>query len=501
MSALQKPRFKDLNHGECAGAPILKSLWDRFDFSLLLTQSGIMKRSGIPSWLICFLYVVGLVSNRSSVVQMAELADKDALLKAMFQPWKLAQYTLSRFFTNGFAWMTFGKKRVERLQQDEMTQLTEGDVINLDDTHSAHPYAKQLPFLSWLYDHSTKAYVWATNLVVLQAVLKSGLEYPLLYRVWHKPETKGEGLTKLDLARQMLLMLRDSVTCRLWVAMDRWYLCKTFFSFLEENNFDWVTKAKRNTALFRKVIEPGTRRERFVPLTPVMLIREVFKDLTRQAASGLSSISIPDIYMKCPYTVINRKGRQVTKQRLVPIAAVVAIRLKEDEDPDSDFAQTEEVESPATYRGAYLLISNRHDAPEEALRTYVKRWRIEVFFRAAKQELAFEKCHSESEAHHHAHFELLFVTETLLAVALWELNKEKTSDEGYTHGEMVRGLFHTRCQVRRNNHKGIPQISIDCDTQVRQFARLIELFWPDHYLMLLWATPKPEIYQSLLRTA
>ncbi|XID91532.1 hypothetical protein ACF3MZ_23935 [Paenibacillaceae bacterium WGS1546] len=53
--------------------------------------------------------------------------------------------------------------------------------------------------------------------------------------------------------------------------MDRWYLCKHFFSFLEENDFDWVTKAKRNTALFRKVIEPGTRRERYEPLTPVML--------------------------------------------------------------------------------------------------------------------------------------------------------------------------------------------------------------------------------------
>jgi hypothetical protein len=110
------------------------------------------------------------------------------------------------------------------------------------------------------------------NLVVIQAVLKSGLEYPLFYRVWHKPEIKGEGLTKIDLAKQMLLMLRESVT------------------FIETNNFDWVTKAKRNTALFRKVIEPGTRRERFVPLTPVMLIREVFKDLTHQTTSGLSSI-------------------------------------------------------------------------------------------------------------------------------------------------------------------------------------------------------------------
>lgn len=55
MLALQKPRFKELNHSECTGVPILKSLWDRFGFSLALTQSGIMKRNGIPSWFICFL--------------------------------------------------------------------------------------------------------------------------------------------------------------------------------------------------------------------------------------------------------------------------------------------------------------------------------------------------------------------------------------------------------------------------------------------------------------
>lgn len=502
MSALQKPKFKHLNHSECAGAPVLKSLWERFDFSLLLTQSGIMKRNGTPSWLLCFLYVVGLVSHCTSVVQMAKLVDKDALLQVMFQPWKLAQYTLSRFFTKSFAWTTFGKNRVARLQQDPLTALADGDVVNLDDTHSAHPFAKRLPFLSWLYDHSTKVYVWATNLVVLQAVLKSGLEYPLFYRIWHKPETKGEGLTKIDLARQMLLMLRESVTCQLWVAMDRWYLCKHFFSFLEENGFDWVTKAKRNTALFRKVIEPGTGRERFVPLTPVMMIREVFQKLTRQATSGLVSIAIPDIYMKRPYTTVNKKGKQVTKQRFVPIAAIVAMRLKEDEQLETDSDETEGEDTPATYKGAYLLISNRYDVPEAALRTYIKRWRIEVFFRTAKQELAFEKCHSESEAHHHAHFELLFAAETLLAVALYELNKGKTSDdEGYTHGEMVRGLFHTRCQVRVKNHKGIQRISTDCDIQVQQFARLIDLFWPKHYVMLLWAAPKPENYQVLPRTA
>lgn len=501
MKTLQKPKFRELSLSECAGAPILRTLWERFDISLLLTQSGMLKRSGTPSWLLCFLYVVGLISNCSSVVQMADMAQKDSILKAMFKPWKLAQYTMSRFFTNGFAWKTFSKKRIERLQQDEQTQLQEGDVVNLDDTHCAHPYAKQLPFLSWLFDHSTKTYAWAMNLVVIQAVLKNGMEYPLFYSVWHKPATKGEGLTKLDLAKQMLLMLRESVNCRLWVAMDRWYLCKDFFTFLESHQFDWVTKAKRNTALFRKVMEPCTGRERYVPLTPIMLIREVFKQLTRQQTSGLVSIAIPDIYMKQPYIVTNRKGKQVTKKRYVQIAAVVAMRLKEDV-LSSNVESTEDDESPATYNGAYLLISNRFDVPKKALQTYVKRWRIEVFFRTAKQELAFEKCHSEFEAHHHAHFELLFTAETLLAVALFEMNKEKTSgDEGCTHGEMVRGLFHTRCQTRTRTYKGQERIYVDFDIEVKRFARLIRCFWPQHYLMLLWVVPKPSVYQGLPRSA
>ncbi|UUZ84585.1 hypothetical protein LJK88_13505 [Paenibacillus sp. P26] len=113
-------------------------MWGRFDFSLLLAQSGMMKRIGAPSWLIYFLYVVGLVSNCSSVAQMVKLVDKDALLKAMFQPRKLVQCTLSRFFTKNFAWTAFRKKRVERLQQDSVTTITVGDAINLDNTHSAH---------------------------------------------------------------------------------------------------------------------------------------------------------------------------------------------------------------------------------------------------------------------------------------------------------------------------------------------------------------------------
>ncbi|PZE22842.1 hypothetical protein [Paenibacillus xerothermodurans] len=107
MSTLQKPKIKDLNHSECAAAPILNSLWERFDFSLLLAQSGIMKRNGTPSWLICCLYVVGLVTlfRRPESAIGRQRRSAEANVSAL----KLAQYTLSRFFTKDFAWTTFGK--------------------------------------------------------------------------------------------------------------------------------------------------------------------------------------------------------------------------------------------------------------------------------------------------------------------------------------------------------------------------------------------------------
>lgn len=74
--------------------------------------------------------------------------------------------------------------------------------------------------------------------------------------------------------------------------------------------------------------------------------------------------------------------------------------------------------------------------------------------------------------------ELLFAAETLLAYAQWQLKKEKTSDdECYTHGEMVRGLFHTRCQISARNHKGQERVYVDFDIQARQFASLFHLFW------------------------
>jgi hypothetical protein len=107
---------------------------------------------------------------------------------------------------------------------------------------------------------------------------------------------------------------------------------------------------------------------------------------------------------------------------------------------------------------------------------YQKRWRIEIFFRNAKQELGLTQCHSTSENTIHAYFTLLFVAETLVRFAQWEHNKE---GEAVTHGEIVRLLFRGRCWVEFRSSPSGRVVHPVMDTGARRFQRLCEAYWPD----------------------
>lgn len=261
--------------------------------------------------------MVGLVAGCSSVNELTSLYKKDGLLQRMFGKVKITQPTLSRFLTGFTQWSVFNSKRTERLQEDTETALSDGDVIALDDTHVPHLYAEKIPFLYWLYDSSRKVKIWAMNLVVLHAIRKNGEEYPWSFTIWKKPQnesSENQKQSKLNLAWQMLCALRTQVSCRLWIVMDCWYFCKDFLRKCESKSFDWVTKAKLNTALFRLVIEPETGRKRFVPIRPIDLIREVYPLLKAQGTAGVASVICRAIYMKTPIHYVNR----TTKMQYVP---------------------------------------------------------------------------------------------------------------------------------------------------------------------------------------
>jgi hypothetical protein len=308
------------------------------------------------------------------------------------------------------------------------------------------------------------------NLVSTLAVLKNGLEYPLLWRFWVKTGQENEKQTKLDLAKQMLSEVHRLNSAKLWVAMDRWFLCKKFLRWLMDQGFDWVT------VLYRKIYDPVRRKEIFIKLNPKQLLQELYPRV-RVLGSG-SVLSIPDIYLKLPYETSTRKGKPITRQRYTPIAAIAATYEKQAE---GDSILPEE-ELPATFKGVYLLISNRVDAPEEAARAYAKRWRIEVFYRTAKQNLGLTSCYAQSEAAHFAHVELLFTAKTLLCYANWEFNKEGV-DQAPTLCEVIRYFFNAGCRIRCCNQL----IQVYFDTATQRFSRLIDKFWPKSLEPRLWS--------------
>ena len=139
-----------------------------------------------------------------------------------------------------------------------------------------------------------------------------------------KTENFKEKQTKLELTKKMLMAFRSLNDARVWVTMDRWFLCKKVMRCLMEHNFNWVTKAKRNTVLFRKVYDHGLGKEIFVKLNPQTLLKEVYPKLR---ISG-SAVSITDIYIKIPYKTVTKKGKPITRKEMVPVAAIAATYAK-----------------------------------------------------------------------------------------------------------------------------------------------------------------------------
>lgn len=476
---LCKPEFEEKDHGKGGGIPALKAIWDWLDLSLLFSQSGIRKHAGFPTWILAFAYICGLMGRASSTNKMVDYLADSPFFRSLL-PSAITQCSLSRFLSKPYDWLSFSLGRLRRLQDQSDCRLEDGDIVALDDTKLEHPYGRKLPFLCWLFDYSDKSHVWCMNVISTLAVLKNGLEYPLLWRFWIKGEQNSEKQSKLDLAKQMLLSIRSFNKARLFIAMDRWFLCKHFFVWLTNHHFDWVTKAKRNTVLFRKVYDPALGKEVYAKLNPSILLREVYPRL-RLCKNG-QVMGIPNIYIKLPYETMTRKGKLITRQQYVPIAAIAATATRScSSETTPDLLPISDEQAAATFKNTYLLLSNRVDSPELAAQSYGKRWRIEVFYRAAKQDFGFTACTARSDMAHFAHVEFVFTAITLLSFALWKEKKEGVASAP-TLSEMVECFFNASVRICCCNQ----HIQVYFDIATARFSSLINTFWPRFFDFKLW---------------
>jgi hypothetical protein len=469
MSTLKDLKFKKLLYSSFGGAPLLLSLWNRFDFSILLTQSGIFKSRGISTWKLAFLFVVGLMARCNSCSQIVQFYDKESLLQRIFNEKAISQSAFSRFMVSKFRWDVFNLKRVAKFQEEEETRLVDGDVIALDDSLIEHNHAKKMPFIYRLFDHCSDRYVNALNIVVLHAFKSSGLQYPLLYSIWKQDNDKNPHQSKLDLAFQMLQQLRGQLTTpvKCWVAMDSWYYVRSLYLGIEQLGFNWVTRAKSNSTLYRKKKIRGV--ERFIAIYPEVLFKEATPVFSFWKKKGIMCMKFKDIYVAIDE--IHHGQGKLKEPLLKPVNAVVTAYQEDDK------------KTGKSKQIIALLLSNEVEAkPETIVQVYKKRWSIEVFFRNGKQELGLNDCHSTDENHIHAHLSLLMVAESLVRFAQWKYNENTDMKEEVTHGQVVALLFHTRCEVLA---KSKDTIQVYFDTTSQRFASFFRKYWPD-YLRMKW---------------
>jgi hypothetical protein len=71
-----------------------------------------------------------------------------------------------------------------------------------------------------------------------------------------------------------VFLMREQLTTpvKCWVAMDSWYYVKSLYLGIEQLGFNWVTRAKSNSTLYRKVKIRGV--ERFITILPEVLFKE-----------------------------------------------------------------------------------------------------------------------------------------------------------------------------------------------------------------------------------
>ena len=102
---------------------------------------------------------------------------------------------------------------------------------------------------------------------------------------------------------------------RLCVAMDSWYFVKSLYLEIEKLEFDWVTKARKKTLLYRKVTIRG--KERFIEIIPEVLFKEAKPIFTFWRKKKSVCMAFRDIYIKMELSSKNGYKKEITHGQLV----------------------------------------------------------------------------------------------------------------------------------------------------------------------------------------
>lgn len=305
--------------------------------------------------------------------------------------------SLNRFLTTGI-WkqQEVNDTRIDMLK----TQGALGGKgwLAIDDTLT-HKTGKKIEGVGIFWDHSEKRYVLAHNIVTAEFVNLKGESHPIDFRLYLKEDQSREKRipfkTKIELAKELV---EDAVNRGLDIQgalFDNWFASKDFIKFLRSKGLHWVTRLKsdRNIKIKGRYVAIG------------------------EFASGLPRESFRMVQ-------IGDRSYQVFS-KAVDLKGVGQVRILISYD-NEEFSG-----SPA-----YFATDQIRWEGTRILKTYSKRWNIEVFFRDSKQNLGLESYQLRDLWGIKRHWYLVFLAYSLQVSGLFGIDP-RPRNESPTLGELI----------------------------------------------------------------
>lgn len=306
-------------------------------------------------------YVTGLIASRHKTI---------ASMNSLFMD-GLSSKAMNRFLTES-DWdaQEANARRIQELQKHNETHWSKAGVAIFDDT-LIHKTGKRIPGAYKFYDHSEGRFVHAQSIISLHYADQK-TNYGLDYRIY-VPKGKEGFKTKIQLAQEMAReMVRAGMPAETFV-FDAWYLCSELVDFITSLGRFYIGSCRGNLLVMGN---SGA----FINLD------EYVKQIASYREFEVNGEKL---------LVHTRKVRfnSIGRTRLI-----VAKRGKD----------------------TICLTTNRNDHATKVIADYMMRWRIEDFYKDAKQHLGLEKCQLRDIEGIKRHWYLVFLAHSVLKLGASE---------------------------------------------------------------------------------
>ena len=306
-------------------------------------------------------YLTGIITSRSKTVSGMNSQFMDGL----------SDKSMNRFLTES-DWDTkkANSERITELQRHNETRWSKNGVAIFDDTF-IHKSGKHIPGAYNFYDHAEHAFVHAQSMISLHYA-DYKINYALDYRMY-VPKSEPGFKTKIELAMELMKESLQAGMPASTFVFDAWYMCDDIVKFIESIGRYYVGACRSN-------LQVMGREGKYISLDEYVKGIDNFKEFEVNDENLL--IHTRKLRFKSigrARLIVSKKGKDVI-----------------------------------------CIATNRNDHATKIIADYMLRWKIEDFYKDAKQHLGLEKCQLRSIEGIKRHWYLVLLAHSVLKLGASE---------------------------------------------------------------------------------